>query len=236
MTTVDQVLAELKKRGTEQTRKTFIRHGVPADTYGVKIGDLKPIAKQIKGNQALACALYESGQYDAMYLAAMVADGSQMSKRQLDNWAKNATCGMLSDYAVAWVTAESPFARELAMKWMGSRQESIASSGWCTYSGIVATTPDERLDLAEIKSLLDRVAAQVHDAPNAVRSAMVAFVIAVGSYVKPLLADAKRTAKAIGEVSIDMGDTACKAPNASAYIAKVESMGRVGKKRKTMRC
>jgi hypothetical protein len=61
-------------------------------------------------------------------------------------------------------------------------------------------------------------------------------VISVGAYVKPLLKQAKATAQQIGEVSVDMGDTSCKVPVATAYIAKIEGMGRVGKKRKTMRC
>ena len=64
---------------------------------------------------------------------------------------------------------------------------------------------------------------------------MNAFVIAVGAHVKPLLQHAKQAAKAIGTVSVDMGDTACKVPLASAYIEKIETAGRVGKKRKTIK-
>ena len=65
---------------------------------------------------------------------------------------------------------------------------------------------------------------------------MNGFVISVGTYVKPLLKDAKRVAKAIGKVEVDMGDTACRVPLATDYIKKVEGMGRIGKKRKTARC
>ncbi len=65
---------------------------------------------------------------------------------------------------------------------------------------------------------------------------MNGFVISVGTYVKPLLSAAKQTAKTIGVVSVDMGDTACKVPLATDYIKKVETMGRVGKKRKTAKC
>ena len=236
MNTVDQVLKDLKKCATEQTRKTYLRHGAPVDAYGVSIADLKTIARRIKGNQSLACALYETGNFDAMYLAGMVADGSQMSKQQLESWARNATCSMISEYAVAWAAAENPASRELAMKWIGSKRESIATSGWCTYAGIIATTADEKLDLAEIKSLLGHVIDRIHTAPNLIRYAMNGFVIAVGSYVEPLLQEAKRAAKAIGTVSVDMGDTACKVPLASEYIAKAEADGRIGNKRKTMKC
>jgi hypothetical protein len=65
---------------------------------------------------------------------------------------------------------------------------------------------------------------------------MNSFVIAVGAYVKPLLKQAKTAAKELGTVKVDMGDTECKVPLATAYIEKIEKAGRVGKKRKTIRC
>ena len=236
MNTVPQVLAELKKKGSEKTRKIYARHGIQIPTFGVSVADLKTIAKKIKGNQSLALELYDTENYDAMYLAGMVADGSKMSKKQLEHWAKTTRCEALCGYTVPWVTAESPYARELALKWIVAKKESIALSGWATYSGIVATTPDEDLDLNEIKELLNRVVAKIDEAPNKVRYMMNAFVIAVGGYVKPLLSEAKKAARTLGAVSVDMGDTACKVPVASAYIEKIETMGRVGKKRKTMKC
>ena len=143
---------------------------------------------------------------------------------------------MLSEYTVAWVATESPYGRDLAMKWMRSKQESVATSGWCTYAGIVATKPDEELDLAEVEELLNHVVERIDAAPNRVRYTMNGFVIAVGAYVKPLLKQAKRVAKTIGKVSVDLGDTVCKVPLASAYIEKIESSGRVGKKRKMIKC
>ena len=238
MNTVGQVMTELKKKGSAKTRKTYARHGAPAERmFGVTIADLKVIAKKIKGKQELACGLYETGNLDAMYLAGMVADGSQMTKKQLDAWAKGAgSLCMLSEYTVPWVAVESPHARDLALKWMKSKNENIASCGWCTYAGIVTTTPDEDLDLVEIKDFLNVVVKEIDSAQNRVRYTMNGFVIAVGAYVKPLLKQAKQAAKKIGLVSVDMGDTACKVPLASAYIEKIETAGRVGKKRKTIRC
>lgn len=236
MNRVEEVMAELKKKGSEQTRKTLRRHGVTGDLFGVKIGDLKPIAKRINGDQELAYQLYATGNYDAMYLAGLVADGSLMTKRQLDSWAKLATCSAISEYTVSKVASEHPRARDLAVKWIKSKQDSIACGGWCTYIGVLATRPDEELDFDELEELLDRVVQQIHSAPNSVRYSMNNYVIAVGTYVKPLLRQAKQAAKSIGTVTVDMGDTACKVPLATAYIAKVEKMGRVGKKRKTMKC
>lgn len=233
---VNEVMTELKKKGSEQTRKTFARHGAPENMFGVKVADLKVIAKKIKGDQALAYELYDSGNSDAMYLAGIIADGSQMTKKQLESWARGATWYMIAEYTVPGVVAESTHAPSLAMKWIRAKNESVASTGWCTYAAIVATRADDEIDRDEVKELLDLVGETIDDAPDRVRYTMNGFVIAVGSYVKPLLSHAKKVAKKIGKVSVDMGDTACKVPLATEYIAKVEKAGRIGKKRKTAKC
>jgi 3-methyladenine DNA glycosylase AlkD len=238
MESVKSIMAELKSKGSEKTRRTYARHGMPEDRmFGVSIADLKIIAKRIKGQQELACNLYETGNLDAMYLAGLVADGSQMTRKQLDAWATGAQgMTMISEYTVPWVAVESPHARDLAMKWIRSKHEHIASCGWCTYAGIVATTADEALDLAEIRDLLNTIVKEIDGAQNRVRYTMNGFVIAVGVHVKPLSTQAKAAAMEIGEVSVDMGGTACKVPLATTYIEKSETAHKVGYKRKTIRC
>lgn len=234
--TVDEVVAELQALGTEQTKKTFRRHGATEPFFGVKIGDMKVLLKKLKGDHALALQLYDTGISDAMYLAGLLADPDQITKAQLKKWAKAAPWQMIREYTVAWVAAESPFAVELAEEWIASPKEEIASIGWSAYSGHVALTPDEELDLPRLRELLAVCRDGVHEAANRTRYTMNGFVIAVGCSVKPLLAEAKKTAKAMGEVSVEMGSTHCQVPLATEYIAKVEKLKRVGTKRKTVRC
>ena len=96
--------------------------------------------------QDLALALYETGNGDAQYFAGLLADGALMTKRQLDGWARGAVWQMVSEYTVPWVATESPFARDRALKWIQAKSESVAASGWNTYSGHVTVTPDDQLD------------------------------------------------------------------------------------------
>lgn len=236
MATVNQVMKQLKSKGNPQRRELFKKHGAGDRLYGVSVADMKVIAKTIKGEQDLACGLYDTGNYDAMYLAGMVARGTEMNKRQLQAWARAADWQLISEYTVPWVASESEHGRNLALKWMDAKKEHVAACGWSTYAGIVATTPDSELDLAEIKALLKRVEADLGEAPNRVRYTMNGFVIAVGAYVKPLARQAKATARKLGKVEVDMHGTSCKVPVALDAIAKVESTGRAGKKRKTIRC
>lgn len=237
MKTVKQVMTELKKKGNPLRIQTFANHGAPTDKmFGVSVADMKAIAKKIKGQQELACELYETDNSDAMYLAGMVADGSLMTKKELDTWAKTANWMMISEYAVPKVATENKNARSLAMKWIKSKKEHIASCGWNTYSGHVTVTADEELDLKEIKALLKQIEKEVHTSQERVKYTMNGFVIAVGSYVLPLSKQAKATAKKIGKVDVDMGGTSCKVPVATEYIQKVEKAGKAGKKRKTIKC
>lgn len=236
MPTLAQVMSELKKKGDPRRVKAYQPHGAPENIYGVSVADMKVIAKTIKREQELALALYDTGNGDAMYLAGMVADGAQMTKKQLDTWAKKATWAMVSEYTVPGVATESEHARDLALQWIKAKKESVASSGWSTLAGVVTVTPDDELDLAEIKSLLKQVEQNIDKSPNRVRYTMNGFVIAVGGYVKPLSKEAKATAKRLGKVEVDMHGTSCKVPLATEYIAKMESNGRAWKKRKTIKC
>ena len=237
MPTLQTTLNTLTHKASEKTRITYLRHGSPADkTLGVSIADLKLIASTIKRQQALALDLYATGIFEAMYLAGLVADGSQMTPKLLHTWAQKAPATMISEHTVPWVTVENPAARDLANEWIHSKEESVASAGWCTWSGIVALTPDAALDLKHLEALLAEIIRDVPAAQNRVRYTMNGFVIALGTYVAPLLPKAKIAAYKIGPLSIDVGDTSCQVPLATDYLAKNESSHRIGKKRKTIRC
>jgi 3-methyladenine DNA glycosylase AlkD len=232
----EEIMKRLEEMGTAQTRKTFARHGAPVDSmFGVKVADLKTLLKPLKGDQEMAMKLYDTGNSDAMYLAALLADGSKMTEMDLQKWAENATWYMISEFSVPWVTAENEKGLEIGLKWIDNPVEHIAASGWVTLSCIVATHSDEILDRDLLKKLIARIVANIHKSPNRVRHTMNQFIISVGGYVRDLSYDAKNAAKAIGPVYVDMGDTSCKVPDAIPYIDKMIARGPV-KKKKTAKC
>jgi len=234
--TTQQILDELKKKGSETIKRIFINHGTKEPLFGVKVADLKIIQKKVKKDHQLAMELYSTGYYDAMYLAGLIADESKMSKKDIHDWAEKAKSSGLSEYTVAWVAAESAYGWELGMEWINSPKENIASAGWNALSGVISIKPDKELDIPAIKKLLQRVQKDIHAAPNRVRYTMNGFVIGVGCYVKELSALAYEIGKKIGGVTVDVGNTACKVPFAPDYINKVKAKGYLGKKKKTVKC
>lgn len=234
--TLDETLKLLESLGTEQTKKTYRRHGAPEPFFGVKIGDMKPILKQIKGDQELALQLYDTGNSDAMYLAGLVADGSKMKRAQLDRWAKNCIWHMHAGSTVPSVAAEHPDAIELALKWIDSPKELIANTGWATLASAVSVIPDDKLPVKQLEALLTRVVKTIGAAPNWVRYAMNNFVICCGTYVAPLGDKAIAAARRMGRVEVDMGQTDCKVPDAEPYILKSRRGLPVAAKRKSTKC
>jgi 3-methyladenine DNA glycosylase AlkD len=236
METATAIMKELESMGSEQTRKTYDRHGAPANMFGVLVSDMKKIVKRIKKDYQLAIDLYNTGNSDAMYLAGLIGDETKMTKADLNKWAKKSPWYMVSEYTVPFVAAESPYGWELALEWINSNRDNVATAGWATLSGIVSIIQNDQLDLKAIEQLLNIIKKDIHSSPNRVRYTMNGFVIAAGCFIPELNAKAKEVAKAIGLVKVDMGQTACKVPNAIEYIQKVEKMNKLGVKRKSARC
>lgn len=231
-----EILSELKEMGSESTKNIFLKHGAKEPFYGVKVADLKKVLKKIKNDQALALELYQTGNSDAMYLAGLVADGGKMSKAELNDWADKAYWHMISEYTVPWVVSENDKAWEIALEWIESKEERIASAGWATMSNVVALKEDADLVIPKIKSLLERVEKEIHTAQNRERYTMNGFVISVAAYIRELSDEAIAAGKRIGKVEVDVGGTACKVPFAPEYIEKIRARGAMFKKKKTAKC
>jgi hypothetical protein len=213
-----------------------LNHGVTEPILGVKIEELKKYQRQIKKDYALSKELFDTGIYDVMYLASLIADETKMTAADLENWMSKAKCEAVADFCVAWVAAEGPHGWELGLEWIESDDETVASAGWSALSGLVSVRSDVDLDVAALRGLLKRVGKSIHQQPDRVRYHMNSFVIAVGAYVVPVHDEAVETAKAIGKVSVCMGNTSCKVPFAPDYIQKIVDRGTIGKKRKMVRC
>src|SRR5258707_3495862 len=56
--TAQDIVAELKKLGNAQTKKTWMAHGAQEPCLGVKVEDMKKIQKRVKMDYRLALDLY----------------------------------------------------------------------------------------------------------------------------------------------------------------------------------
>jgi len=234
--TLQEAMKSLESMGNPQTFKTWTNHGAQPPYFGVKVGDMKIIVKKVKKDHDLALGLFDTGNADAMYLAGLIADEEKMTKKNLDDWAKKANWYMISEFAIAAVAAESKHGFDLADKWIKSNKENIASAGWATWSSMISTKANDELDMKKLKSMIDHVTENIHDAQNRVRYTMNGFVISAGGYIEELTDYALKAGEKIGKVYVNVGNTACKVPVITEYIPKMLKRGTISKKRKVSRC
>ncbi|WHY88607.1 DNA alkylation repair protein [Neobacillus novalis] len=233
---LEMVMQELEALGKERTKKMYISNGAHEPLFGVATGAMKPIAKKIKISQPLAEELYATGNYDAMYFAGIIADPKAMTESDFDRWMDAAYFYMLSDYVVAVTLSETDIAQEVADKWIASGEELRMSAGWSCYCWLLGNRKDVEFSENKISNLLDFVKNTIHDSPERAKSAMNNFLYTVGISYLPLHEKAVETAKEIGIVEMKRDKKKSSFLNAYESIQKEVDKGRLGFKRKYVRC
>ncbi len=228
----NEVMRALESAGTAQTRKVYARHGVSEPMFGVSYAVLGKLRKTIGTDHALALALFDTGIHDARVLATMVVDPRELAARTLDAWAKACDDHAIAA-AVGGVAAKSPAGRGAAAKWIRSKNELVAVTGWNAVAGL---TVDDAIEDGWFDSLLETIERGIHQAANQARYAMNSALIAIGCR-NGFEARAIAAAKRIGPVEVDHGETGCKTPDAAGYIAKTlaHRKSKAGGKKKTTR-
>src|SRR4051794_16836942 len=155
--TAAEIVKELEPLGRDSYKKVLLNHDINEPVFGVKIDELKKYQKRIKKDYQLALDLYDTGIYDAQYLAGLIADETKMTKKDLASWLAKSNCTTLCGTTVAWIAAESKHGHDLALEWIDSKKNHVAKTGWATLSSLVAVTDDADLNVAELKKLLKRV-------------------------------------------------------------------------------
>lgn len=211
------VMHELEMLGSEQTRKTYRRHGATEPLFGVSFANLEKLKKKLKVDQDLAQKLWATGNQDARILAMMIADPQLCTAELVEGWAQDLANYMLTD-ALVGLVGRTPFAQTKAEAWINSEEEWIGSAGWQLVGHLALH--EENLPDAYFIDHLARLEREIHSRKNRVRYAMNNTLITIGVRNATLEPQATAAAQRIGKVEVDHGETNCKTPDAVAYIQK----------------
>ncbi|MEK4198496.1 DNA alkylation repair protein [Cytobacillus sp. FSL K6-0265] len=232
----NEVMNELEGLGKERTKKIYLSNGAHEPLFGVATGAMKPIVKKIKIDQSLAEELYATGNYDAMYFAGIIADPKAMTKEDFNRWIDDAYFYMLSDYVVAVTLSESPIAQEVADEWIASEDDLRMSAGWSCYCWLLGKRKDDEFVTGKLSAMLDQVKADIYDAPIRTKISMNNFLYTVAISYIPLSEKATEVAEEIGAIEIKRENKKNSVLHAHENIQKDLDKGRLGFKRKYVRC
>jgi 3-methyladenine DNA glycosylase AlkD len=215
---LSEVMAILENLGTEQTRKTWARHGAKGPMFGVLFGELFKLMRRIDVDHELARELWATGNVDARNLAMKIADPLAMTPDELDRWAIETPMHMCNLY-VATLAAEGPHARSKVREWMKSSNERLRATGWALLGRL--SDLDESFPEEELLRGVEVIKGSIHSAPNEVKSDMNRALITIGGRSSAMRKAVVAAAKNIGEVTLDHGDTACKTQGVAQTVEKM---------------
>ncbi|HEU4394640.1 MAG TPA: DNA alkylation repair protein [Planctomycetota bacterium] len=192
--TVQQALAELEALGDEGMRAYNARSGAGEKQFGVKLGDIRKVAKKAKRDHSLALALWKTGIVEARFLATLVIDPKRLSADELDGMVRSLTWDRVADWLNSYVVKEHPEREALRDRWMKSNDPWSLRAGWDLTSQRVARSP-EGLDLGR---LLDRIEKELGKAAPEARWTMNFALIAIGTHHPALRERAVRIGEKVG--------------------------------------
>jgi 3-methyladenine DNA glycosylase AlkD len=118
------VLARLKRMGSKRARDGMARYGIPSDNaFGIPVGDLQRLSKELGRDHALAQSLWETGIYEARMLASMVAEPARVTPAQMDRWCADFDSWAIVDTVCFKLWDQTPHWPDKAAAWSKRKPE-----------------------------------------------------------------------------------------------------------------
>jgi len=122
--TVAAVLAQLERRGSRRNRDGMARYGIVADkVFGVSVGTLRTLGKQLGRDHELALALWQSGWYEARMLTAFVDEPARVTPAQMDRWCRDFDNWAICDALCFHLFDKTPHAFGKVAQWAKRKAE-----------------------------------------------------------------------------------------------------------------
>jgi 3-methyladenine DNA glycosylase AlkD len=189
--TLKETLAQLKALGDEKMRAQHKKNGAGDNQFGVRLGDIRKLANEIKTNHELAIALWDTGNIDARLLAILLIKPKNLSRDEMDRMVRSVNFVQVADWLNSYVVKSHPDKESLRQAWMEDDDPWAARAGWSLTSERITKSPNG-LDLPGI---LDRIESEMRDAAPEVQWTMNFCLAGIGIHFPRL----RKRAIAIGE-------------------------------------
>jgi len=169
------VLKHLESLGDPKNVEQMRRFGiVTRKSYGIPTSVLKQFAREVKKQEedrhALAFKLWETGIYDARVIAFLIDDPKQVTKKQMESWAKDFDNWATVDGTCCYLFCRTPFAYEKAAEWAGKKPEFTKRAGFALMAYLAVH--DKSAADTRLAAFLPIIEREAYDNRNFVKKAI----------------------------------------------------------------
>ncbi len=128
---IDEIISTLRTMESVENRSGMGRFGINVDrALGIKVTDLRILARRIEKDHDLALQLWETGIHEARLLATMIDDPSAVTDTQMENWAADFDSWDVVDQACNNLFRRTLFAHTKAADWAARDEEFVKRAGF----------------------------------------------------------------------------------------------------------
>jgi 3-methyladenine DNA glycosylase AlkD len=132
-----RAIALLKRKSTRAYRAGMARYAIPTDrAFGVPVGSIRSVAKQLGRNHQLALSLWRTGWFEARMLATMVDDPVSVTPGQMDRWCRDFDNWAICDTACFGLFDRSPHAFRKMHEWARRDEEFVRRAAFALMASL----------------------------------------------------------------------------------------------------
>lgn len=166
------------------------RYGIEAPTaLGVRMADLKALARTIGRDQGLAEALWDTGVYEARLMTSMIAEPKAVTPALADRWRADFDNWAVCDTLCFNLLDRTPFAFDLVDRWVALNDEFGRRGGFALLATLALHKKGESQDFLDRLPLIE---AGASDDRNFLKKAVSWALRAIGGKKDPVLRRAAR--------------------------------------------
>jgi len=145
-----QVIERLKGMADREFLPGMSQYGIDTShAWGVKIPQLRALAKEVGRDHALAQNLWAAGYRETRILAGMIEDASEVGDVQMELWVKDFRDWEVCDQTIMNLFEDIPCAYHKARQWSARPEEFVKRAGYVMMARLAVSdkeAPDTAFD------------------------------------------------------------------------------------------
>lgn len=169
--TIKAIMSRLESLSDAKVRAHNTKDGAGDNQFGVKLGDIRKLAAELKNRDDLVAELWQTGNLDARLLAILLIKPKKFTAAEVEQMVKEVDAVQVADWLNAYVVKKHPDKEKFRQSWMSADP---ATHPWLARAGWSLTSERINKDIQglDLKALLDRIETEMPKAPPTVQWTM----------------------------------------------------------------
>ncbi len=131
MKDIEFILSELQSISEPDYLKKMAHFGIDiSKAFGIRVPNIRKLAKQIGKNQELSLLLWKTGFHEARLLATFIGDYKQVTEMQINTWTKDFSSWDICDQACGNLFVKTHYFKSKIFEFAAAEAEFVKRTGF----------------------------------------------------------------------------------------------------------